>query len=63
MDVEQPVDQDRADVLVYLRLPFHVGGVWLGVAFGLLHVRLDLVAVFGHVVDVRQCGPIHFVDI
>jgi hypothetical protein len=63
VDVEQPVDKDRAHVLVYLRLALHVGGVWLGVAFGLLHVRLDLVAVLGNVVDVRQGGPIYFVDI
>jgi len=59
---DDPVHQDRAHVFVYVRLLAHIEAVGLRLLFCRLHVRLNVIAVKTHVVDVSKRRHVHFVD-
>ena len=63
VDTDQPVDQDGPDIFVDVSLPFHIEPVWHRCVFGRLHVGLDFCAVLTYMVDVRQRGLVHLVDV
>lgn len=60
MNVDQPVNQNSADIFINLGLSLHVSRVGLGVTFYILHILLNISAVLTHMVDVSQGGSVYF---
>ena len=60
MNVDQPVNQNSADIFINLRLSLHVSRVWLSLTFYILHMLLNFSAVLTNMVDVSQGGSVYF---
>jgi hypothetical protein len=60
MNVDQPVNQNSADIFINLRLSLHVSRVWLSFTFYILHMLLNFSAVLTNMVDVSQGGSVYF---
>lgn len=60
MNVDQPVNQNSADILINLELSLHIGRVGLGLTFYILHMLLDFSAVLANMVDVSEGGSVYF---
>ena len=62
VDVDEPVNQDCATLLIHVGLALHVGRVGLGFALRVLHVLLDFGTKLCHLVNVRVSGHVNSAD-